>query len=201
MPTRKELRTPQACQADPGSDKTAGVPITAAPVDGVRRRKRSKNSPEGKSLQAGELTETVIAPGLTSPLALFITNPGPESVAALAEAAKRNRRKRRVRMGEALRIKGIDEHAVAETFAGVVDMLKTKTEENDDVEKLLVDVLKECSKHLEEDSKATAAAPLQVKLIHNVARPRRDSAPVAPPSETSNSGANAAAERDDPLPV
>jgi hypothetical protein len=104
-------------------------------------------------------------------------------------------------MGEALRIKGIDEHAVAETLAGVVDKLKGKTEENDNVEKLLVDVLKECSKHLEEDSKATATAPVQVRLIHKVARPRHDLPPAAPPSETSDSDANAAAEQDDPLPV
>lgn len=97
---------------------------------------------------------------------------------------------RRVRMGEALRIKGIDEHSVAEAYAGVVGMLKDRAAANDSVDKLLVDILKECSKHLEEDSKATGGAPVQVRLIHNVARPQRNVVAAAP-SAASDSAANA----------
>jgi hypothetical protein len=194
MPTTTESHASRERQSDPDSAKTQGASTTAALANGTAGRKRSKKSSEDKSHRAGAATEAVVASGLASPLALFITNPSPKTEASLAEAAKRRHRKRRVRMGEALRIKGIDEHAVAETFANVVDMLKDKTESSDSVEKLLVDVLKECSKHLEEDSKATASAPVQVKLIHNVARPRRDSLPAGPPSETPNSNSSAAAK-------
>ncbi len=80
----------------------------------------------------------------------------------------------RVRLGEALRMKGLDEHAVAEALASVVGKLQNKGDETDGVEKLLVDVLKECCKHLEEDAKASGESPVQVRLIHKVARPKRN---------------------------
>jgi len=85
-------------------------------------------------------------------------------------------------MGQALRGQGIDEHSVARTFAQVVDTLKGKSEGSDDVDKLLVDVLKECSRHLEEDNKAAETAPARVKLIHNVARPQRKAPAAAQPA-------------------
>ena len=84
----------------------------------------------------------------------------------------------RVRLGEALRKQGIDEHAVAATYADVVEKLLGKTHESDNVEKLLVDILKECSKHLEEDAKAVGSSPVRVTLVHNVARPQRNSLPA-----------------------
>lgn len=84
-----------------------------------------------------------------------------------------------MRMGEALRNQGINEQSVAAAYARVVAMLKNKTA-GGSVDKVMLDILKECSKHLEEDSKAAGSAPIRVRLIHNVARPQR--ADVAPAS-------------------
>jgi len=100
-------------------------------------------------------------------------------------ATKRRRRRRggkRVAMGEALRREGLDERMVAETYAGVVATLKSKTDE-DGVQKLLVDILKECTRHLDPsrptDRSGTGDTPVTVQLIHAVPRPER---PPALPS-------------------
>ena len=48
-----------------------------------------------------------------------------------------------------MRRSGLDEYKVARTFAGVVDKLSDGTKDTGGVQKLLVDVLKECSRHLD----------------------------------------------------
>lgn len=84
-------------------------------------------------------------------------------------------RRCRIRLAEALRKQGIDEHKLAEIYADVMDKLKDKSEDRG-VEKLLLDVLKECSRILEEESHPTkseariASIPI---VVHNVPRPER----------------------------
>ena len=112
----------------------------------------------------------------------------------------------RVRIGEAMRRSGLDEYKVARTFAVVVDKLSGKNpKDSGGVQKLLVDVLKECSRHLDppHSERDTPAAPSRIMLIHHVPRPDRtpkpqpklDAAPasdaVAQPDATSASDAAA----------
>jgi hypothetical protein len=79
-------------------------------------------------------------------------------------------------MGEALRRQGLDEHALAGNWVHVVEQLKKGEAEAGNVEKLLVDVLKECSRQLEAEaeqaSKGSGDAP-PVQLVHKVHRPER----------------------------
>jgi hypothetical protein len=99
----------------------------------------------------------------------------------------------RVHIGEAMRRSGLDEYKVAQTYATVVDKLSGKHADKDagGVQKLLVDVLKECSRHLDppRSERDTAPdAPVQFILIHEVARPDRSQqlksqpAPQLPPA-------------------
>jgi len=85
-------------------------------------------------------------------------------------------------MGEALRRQGLDEHAVAGTYAHVVEKLKKGGNEAASVEKLLVDVLKECSRQLEAEAQRAAEpsadAPTIVQLVHAVERPSRPAPPA-----------------------
>ena len=99
----------------------------------------------------------------------------------------------RVHIGEAMRRSGLDEYKVAQTYATVVDKLSGKhaDKEAGGVQKLLVDVLKECSRHLDPprtERDAAPDAPVQFILIHEVARPdrsqqlKRQPAPQLPPA-------------------
>lgn len=87
-------------------------------------------------------------------------------------------------MGEALRRQGLDEHAVAGNWVDVVNKLTGDDPEGGSVEKLLVDVLKECSRQLEtgwaQAPERSADAPVFVQLVHNVARPERPAPEPAP---------------------
>jgi hypothetical protein len=90
---------------------------------------------------------------------------------------------------------GLDEHTIAETYAGVVQTLRNKNE-GEGIEKLLVDVLKECTRVLEPpvraaDRPGSGDAVVHVQLIHNVPRPERKNSPSSP-------AAGAAARADGP---
>jgi len=88
----------------------------------------------------------------------------------------------RVRIGEAMRRTGLDEYKVARTFAVVVDKLSGKNpKDSGGVQKLLVDVLKECSRHLDppHSERDTPSVPSRIMLIHHVPRP--DRTPKPPP--------------------
>ena len=101
--------------------------------------------------------------------------PKQEAQAAELRPIKRRRRKR-IRLGEAFRKVGLDEQTVAETYVGVVENLRSKSAENT-VQKLLVDVLKECSRVLEPPRSGGAGAsdqPTIVELHHAIPRPERD---------------------------
>jgi hypothetical protein len=82
-----------------------------------------------------------------------------------------------------MRRSGLDEYKVARTFAGVVDKLSDGTKDTGGVQKLLVDVLKECSRHLDppQTERAASAAPVQITMVHNVPRPFRAQAPQQQP--------------------
>lgn len=191
MPATLELEAPveqPSASASPTVNAAQEVTPPAQPQKRPKKRPgRKPKSAQPASTQAAQQSHTY-----TSPLAVAITKASPEAEAALGEAAdKRFRPKKPMRMGQALRREGVDEHAVAETWAEVVDMLKGKTEQNSDVDKLLVEVLKECSKHLEDDNKAAGPPPVRVKLMHNVARPQRNLPPASasePPNENPASG-------------
>jgi hypothetical protein len=85
---------------------------------------------------------------------------------------------KRVRIGDALRRSGVDEWAVADGYVDVLGKLTRKSNDNDGVQKLFVDVLKEVSRHLEPPrAEAAPDAPVIVKLVHNVSRPARTPTP------------------------
>ena len=77
-----------------------------------------------------------------------------------------------MQMGEALRREGLDEHTVAERYAGVVSRLKKDPGDIASGDKLLVEILKECSRQMEATQPAGESS-IQVKLVHNVERPAR----------------------------
>jgi hypothetical protein len=95
----------------------------------------------------------------------------------------------RVRIGDAMRTTGLDEFKVAATFANVVDKLSGKTAGDGGVQKLLVDVLKECSRHLDAPSSDRDAKDFTgpITLIHCVPRPDR-SPNRRPPIEAEPAG-------------
>jgi hypothetical protein len=78
-----------------------------------------------------------------------------------------------------MRRSGLDEYKVARTFAGVVDKLSDGTKDTGGVQKLLVDVLKECSRHLDppQSERAAPVAPVHITMVHNVPRPVRTQTP------------------------
>jgi hypothetical protein len=96
----------------------------------------------------------------------------------------------RIRIGDAMRRSGLDEYKVARTFAGVVDKLSDGTKDTGGVQKLLGDVLKECSRHLDppQSERAAPAAPVHITMVHNVPRPVR----TQPPPQQLNAAPSAA---------
>lgn len=184
-------REPASVTKAPGSaeDTDGPRPIESSQAD--PRRDSAESRRLEQTTDAGDADATIAAVrDAAAPATPIVAEDGTEG--AFASSATRCPGQR-VRMGEALRIEGIDEQCVAAAYAGVVGMLKDKAVASDSVDKLLVDILKECSKHLEEDSKAAGGAPVQVRLIHNVARPQRNVAAGAP-SAASGSATNATEE-------
>jgi len=86
---------------------------------------------------------------------------------------KRPRRRKRVRLSEAMRAQGIDEQMIAEAYAGVVINLR-ENEAGAGKEKVLLDVLKECTRALA-DKSGHIPEPVTVQLVHNIPRPVRNS--------------------------
>jgi hypothetical protein len=89
-------------------------------------------------------------------------------------------RKKRVKLAEALRERGLDESKVAAIYSGVAEKLSRNKESGAvgvAAAKLLFDVLKELADRLEPEKSAgnndANEAPQFVRLIHNVPRPVR----------------------------
>jgi hypothetical protein len=83
---------------------------------------------------------------------------------------------KRVRLAEALRSSGLDELTVAQNYVVVVEKLRDEPGGTDGTRKMLVDVLKECSRILEPPKSVGGASdvPAVVNLYHNVPRPVRE---------------------------
>lgn len=83
----------------------------------------------------------------------------------------------RIAIGEALRERGLDEYTIADTYVHVVAKLTAGGSDSGGVQKLLVDVLKECSRQIEASRppmrSANPDAPVIVQLVHTVTRPVR----------------------------
>jgi hypothetical protein len=78
-------------------------------------------------------------------------------------------------IGEALRKHGLDEHTIAGAYVEVVDNLKGPRKAGSN-EKLLVEVLKECTRQIEA-AQPVGDGAIQVQLVHNVERPARTAGP------------------------
>ena len=77
-----------------------------------------------------------------------------------------------MQMGEALRREGLDEHMVAARYANVVSRLEKDPGDVASGDKLLVEILKECSRQMEATQPPGEGA-VQVQLVHKVERPAR----------------------------
>jgi hypothetical protein len=102
-----------------------------------------------------------------------------ESASSAPAKPKRNRRRKVAGIGDALRQRGFDEHTIAENYVELTQRLRAKSHKSGSIEKLLVDVMKECSKYIEPQKPAerwgdrAARAPIHIHLVHNVSRPER----------------------------
>jgi hypothetical protein len=178
------------------------------------RAKREDRLPAAQPPQslADEPASNCAPPAPPAPPSLSLAAGQPQAAASRKPGA---RRRKPVRIGEALRQRGFDEHTIAASYVDVAQRLKGKSDKNGGVEKLLVDVLKEVSRHLEParppdragDRLGAPGAPIHIHLIHSVARPARsprdefrapmlDAAPAADPAPESEAHLT-----DDPLDV
>jgi len=123
----------------------------------------------------------------TVPLPVFPVAPAGTVAASPAAPAIQGTPVKKVRLAEALRSSGLDELTVAQNYVVVVEKLRGGAAGVDGTQKMLVDVLKECSRILEPPKSPGGGAsdvPTVVNLYHNVPRPVRDLQRDAPqPSE------------------
>jgi hypothetical protein len=165
--------------------------VAERPSAGGRSRQQSgrkRTKKQGREKQGAKQTAQdvrVIAAEKVARGKRMLTSPPKARGTTEFPPIKRHRRKR-VRLGEAFRKAGLDEQTVAETYVGVVGALREKTTQ-DTVQKLLVDVLKECSRVLDQPrgtDPGANEAPAIVELHHSVARPMHDLAPERENNET-----------------
>ena len=148
-----------------------------------------KSSPDISSELPSEVPQ---AQSLVSPPQQSVergpSTPPPSAVPGTSRApGKRVAKPKPIRLGDALREKGLGEREVAGAFAqsvgmlqgGTVDAAGAKVKDVGGVEKLLVDILKECARHLESslppERESSGDAPVIVRLVHCVPRPARGS--------------------------
>jgi hypothetical protein len=152
------------------------------------KSKRNRNAEDPPAKREHHLPAAQTAQSFANESASNCGQPAPLSLSAAAAPSQPTtsrkpgaRRRKPVRIGEALRQRGFDEHTIADSYVDVAQRLKGKSDKTGGVEKLLVDVLKECSRHLEPprppdragDRLGTANAPIHIHLIHSVTRPAR----------------------------
>jgi len=109
------------------------------------------------------------------------TKPGPANPSARCDRRRKAATQResslspRVSVGNALCEVGFDEHAVAQQWVRLVRRLNRRGADNrSGRRRLLVDVLKECSRQLNHSlERRTADSPTFVQLVHAVSRPQR----------------------------
>jgi len=101
----------------------------------------------------------------------------------------------RVTVGTALCHAGLDELALGQRWVDILGNLSDpKQRENTAIQKLLFDVLKECTRQLDSDHEQAGAGPnVVVRLVHAVPRPPRVLAALAsanpPDAEAAPTGA------------
>ena len=90
----------------------------------------------------------------------------------------------RVTVGTALCHAGLDELALGERWVAILhNLCKDEHQKNATSQKLLFDVLKECTRQLDNDhEQAAAGANVVVRLVHAVPRPPRVIAALATPN-------------------
>lgn len=109
----------------------------------------------------------------------------PGTADAPPEKKRRKRLRKRVPIGEALRKQGLDEHTVAERYANVVSRLEKNPSNVGSGDKLLVEILKECTRQIEA-AQPVGEGGVQVQLVHNVERPARKAATGVETDEEKN---------------
>ena len=102
----------------------------------------------------------------------------PQISAGGTELPAEDKRKRRLKMSDVMRIEGVDETAVAKTYKSLLERAGADATTQD--AKLLLETARDCAKLLD-PPRGTDEIPANavVQLFHNVPRPDRD-APSAP---------------------
>jgi hypothetical protein len=162
-----------ACRSATNGDDDEGANVIVAPPRTLGSRRKTTARRKG-SVRKPKKAEAKAEP--------------PETVARLAHGVNVAARtilsevlNPRTQLGDAMRKRGLDEHAIAEGYVHVVQTLTARTDSTGNVDKLLVDVLKECSRHLAPPERTGPGdAPVFVQLIHNVPRPERSERALAP---------------------
>lgn len=118
--------------------------------------------------KAIETSQETPAPGAT--------NPKDEKAQDKKPIRKRKRRRKGVRIGDALRCEGLDERDVAQKLREVIERHTSKGEPDAANDKLLAEMLMNCFRYLDEAPPRTAAKPVgkaPAKLLHDIPRPQR----------------------------
>lgn len=121
------------------------------------KRKGKARGRKSKSRRRGiELANSAIVPAKTETLQMAQPRP-------------------RIRLRSAMRAAGLDEWKIAWNLNAKIDELSVSKKSTD--KKLLLDYLKEASRHLDPASASAAASQeaAQVEVVHQVARPDRSS--------------------------
>lgn len=135
--------------------------------------------PRGGQLASARSTSERSARDCDNSASAIVISPGNEPQEPTSSGATepfRKSRRKRVRLGEALRKRGIDEHALAAGYADAMGELQSKPRDSN-AGKLLVDILKQCGKILvEEDAPMKPESDIRsvpVVVLHNMLRPQR----------------------------
>jgi hypothetical protein len=128
----------------------------------------------------GKAPLVVNTPPITKPVAPGQSSPQSQKNVPDNPAERRfvPQQARRVGLAEALRREEIDEQRIAEVYADLIHDLENRPD--DRVEKLLIEVLKECSRLLEKESPPAKSEPRIASIpivIHNVPPPQRGPQP------------------------
>lgn len=194
----------------PKSKPKATEPAAPRSPTSAAARPPNRNRPAGKSRSSRASQKSSNAPA--APTELQSAGDGASATPPKRKRAKPRPRPRpklpRVRLSEAFRIHGLDEHFVARKYVSLVDKLDNENESAGSAEKLLFDVLKENSRVLEPVRTLGAPgalipsdAPVIVNLVHQVDRPVRPGGPPnAPPSDANESPAGTPAPEFSPQP-
>jgi hypothetical protein len=87
---------------------------------------------------------------------------------------RKRKRLKKMRIGDALRVEGLDEREVAQKFRGVIERQIPTSEGQETNDKLLVDMLLNCFRYLDDGPRPVASGGGRpAKLLHRIPRPNR----------------------------